>query len=352
MNNLTKQPTGLRTKTDFMARNWRKALLLAVTFGGVLAMATYKYSVAGDPALLWIVIFTEVAAGVGVLAQALLRRVDAAAADKAFSFSVWARAAMALVGVALFWEAGTYRPEAVPTSGGLLPAGELFGFAPGAVTLTGLLTYEIGNGLMLLIEWMFSHLLAEDDYDARKEAAQLRGQLTEAQSLTAFYRQESEEADGMLAEIRSALAAELGDSPVRQQQIPDQVRALLAQREANRAQLQGELLALAPQSEALAMLLDALQCAASGKVVQAQAIYETYAEHPCADTALSARVLAAVGDLQELAKAQAVRGDMLGRVFTAGKNRQGFYCKSCASYSEVGRGKPKICKTCGTDQNA
>lgn len=137
-------------------RNWKYYLLVTVVMLGVITMTGFKVSVSGGNAwFVGLVLFTEISAGVSMFAQTMLRQIDTEAANTAFRFSVVARLMMALVGIALFLE----HAEVTYTD-----AGRIASFVPGiAVSVSAFMTYEISNGLMLLIEYMFSKMLSRPE---------------------------------------------------------------------------------------------------------------------------------------------------------------------------------------------
>lgn len=336
MANITTGGTTASTfRQTFFFRNWRELLLLTITAIGVCAMAWYKIDVATDAnaALVALVVFTELAAGVAVMAQALLRMEDKAAADKAFRFSIYARGALAATGLVLFLELATF-------------AGAWPWVKPGPMSFTAFCVYEVGNGLMLLVEWMFANILQHTKkYDAAAEAQRMEQERDAARMERDAYKGQAEESDELLEVIRSLVAPHLLEEELRTAPIANQVAetlegyALRVLSERERAE------AAEGDTETLGLLSQMVHLVRKGAP---QRIKEMVERHELAERVHPD----ALDALTEAARAQAMYQEFVGRAVTVRKNVQAFYCCECHERTEIGRGKPKVCKHCGTTQPA
>lgn len=352
--------TKLKRYQKWWRRNWRKSLLLSVTVVGMCAMGWFKITASHDtgPAFISLVLFTEVAAGIAVFAQALLRRVNETAANKAFRYSVFARGVMAIIGLALFAETGTLQRDLAQQL--VAPY-----WLPGTVSVTAFLTYEVGNGLMLLIEWMFSHLLAFEDSDARAIVVKLE---TAKKKLAKKVKRNA----GLIQELQEGLAqtwVELGTLQPGTEQTPVQlaaaVRAIVASLEETRATLapaaadNGDNTGhRAPELDTLPVLAQHIMADADRvkhEHGQAQAalgaiMATTRGNGPRQLEALPADVQAVIVLIKEMTAARQMVEEMKGRPFTIAPNRQAFYCTNCGTRNEKGRTAQPICKKCNHHQ--
>lgn len=306
-------------------------------------MAWFKLAVGEPfPALVALVIFTEVAAGVAVFAQALLRKADEEAANKAFKYSMWARGVLALTGLVLFLEVSTWHWP-VRVDGVLQWQWPLF--TPGAFSLASFFVYEAGNALMLLIEWMFAKILQhEDTYEVSQEAAELAAKLEKANEGLELHKGLAKESDELLEAVRAHLATHLEDGPLHQEPLPAQLQHVLDAFGEKRQELEDAAARSGEQAQLVPLLYHMVSHVHGGAPVSMEPKVEAMAtlleEHgPFVEL------------LDELAKAQSVVQGMVGQAFTVRQNVQAFYCRSCYDYTEVGRGRPKVCKSCGTNQS-
>lgn len=277
-------------------------------------MVLYKISVSrSDGSFFGLVLFTEAAAGVAVFAQALLRRVNPRAADTAFRISILVRILLSVVGISLFLEGGE-RIVNPATNELVAPF-----FSPGLVTWTAFFTYEIGNGLLLLNEWMFSHLLEVEDTDARVDLGKVEAEL-EVLRVDLEATNKKLEAIGSDAEtIRAELDLETND-----------VRAILAE-------TLSVLGSLRSDNDKRRGFLEILQRAAKGKLKESEAI--------------PGELEAIVVPLREAVRLREQLSRYAGRTINVGPNLQEFICISCGESSRKDRRKPPVCESCGADQN-
>lgn len=323
-------------KAGWWLRNYRTIILLSVTIIGLIAMAVYKISVAAHnlPFIL-LASFAELAAGVAVFAQALLRQVDKTIADRAFKFSIYARLAMCLIGVALFVESTNSWSLAYPY------------FKLGAMSWAAFLTYELCNGLMLLIEYMFSHLLQVVDKDQGARVAELEEllekngktlqeketALEELSNLSSADTQELEGIRSLLAPFSSALGSN-------GQTLPAQLELVLSGMEEARKESDLNQAKLEESGEVLVVIKKALE----GTPVK----HGAYHEHHLVSTE---GVQELIKKALEASALRVVVEGMAGQSFTVRKNVSAFYCKKCYTYNEHGRGRSRNCGGCGTNQD-
>lgn len=279
-------------------------------------MVYYKTSISdADPAFRALVLFTECAAGVAVFAQALLRRVNQEAADKAFKISILVRVLLALVGVALFAEGSTLVFQEV--NGEKIWTAPFL--SPGRVAFSHFLTYEIGNGLLLLIEWMFSHLLAWEDSDARVDLETANEELDKVRGEVKDLK---EELDGVKTELDV-----LGDKlEIKTDDLGKVVRETLT-----------ILASLRTESDKRREFLKLLVKVAQGKAKESDPIPEE----------LEAIVL----PLREAVQLKGQLARYKGKTINVGPNKQEFICCGCGKSSKKDRKKKPICEHCGTDQS-
>lgn len=332
MNNNKKPSASAQSLSPtWFEKNWRKSLLLIVTAGGVLAMVIYKVSVTKHNfSFVALVLFTETAAGVAVFAQALLRKISQENADKAFKYSIYARIAMAVIGVAIFIEAGQFGWVRHSISQGLIFP--FISFEVGVVSVTAFFTYEVGNGLMLLVEWMFSHLLSVEDYDARAQVAKLTTALDEQEQELELARTEWDKSEALLEEIRAHLQTALGDDPLLNHPLPMQLAGLVEKHGREMGELDQATLVRELITKARGGAVESVRKVAKLKSNEVEQIGEVYQS------------------ILQLTHAQAMVKEMAGRAFTVRKNVQAFYCLECMERTEIGRSKPKVCSQCGTEQ--
>ena len=351
----------LKTAARFWQRTWRKSLLFVVTAAGMASMGWFKIEASKEAGLAFmaLVLFTEIAAGVTVFAQALLRRVNTEAADQAFKFSIIARIVMACIGVALFVEMGHWQKDA--TGNWMAPY-----WLPGTVSVTAFLTYEVGNFIMIVIEWMFSHLLAHEDRDARsvlqREKKKRKKLAAKVEANTATISMLSDSIADAWAELGKLKPAARPDADV----LSETIRAITTAVEETRAHMAHALglneTDMEPHQAGVEHLPDiardiseALRLARKENerargVVKAihGAVQGKHAPDTAVDDSETGDALRLVYNASLSAK---MVEEMKGKCFTIAPNRQAFYCKSCGARNEKGRTAAPVCKSCGTNQN-
>ena len=264
---------GLNRRPDL----WKYLILGLLISSGVLLMAAYKInSLPGETGWFWgLVIFAEAAAGLLVFSQAILRRIDEIEADRMFSWSIVFRLMIAGIGWVVYDESET-------------------------MSLSGFLTYELANGLMIFVELMFAKILAHQEIDFQSLSKQIN---------EAFEKEKAEHKKTI-----KKLEKSQGDLRV-EKSLKDQ----------NQEQCRETL-------ERASSLEDALASIARGKKIPqaSRGLLEP-------DT---------LGGIEKTLEAVSVINSLKGRTWTAGKSTHGWICPECFSYNEANYSKPKTCTNC------
>lgn len=318
-------------KNFIAAIEWRRALLLSVVVLGIGAMTTYKVIAIPSEELpfILIVLFVEIAAGVAVFAQSLLRKVAEEQANKAFVFSIWFRLAVAVVGIAAFIEGGELNPES------------WLGWQAKNISWTGFLTYEIANGLMLLVEYMFSHLLSAEDLSFKQEYQNSKSETESLKAELEALEKVNQGMDAGLGILADWAANPSGDLEFDSAGLGDGVTAIVSD-------VQDAFVmwsALQENWEDLIRVSDGLVNAVeSGRFELDEATLEdpgTWARHLTASQSL-------VDKLEELRKLKKLVSNLAGKHMTVARNTRGFVCKSCNGWNEQNQSQQPVCSSCDT----
>lgn len=339
-----------RNQVSWIGRNWRMLVLLSVVSLGTVCLATYKVYVAWENwAFVFLVFFTEVAAGVAVLAQALLRKQDKKIANKGFVGSIVVRVLLALIGVALFVEAAEGTTDSFPY------------VLPGAVSWTAFFTYELGSMAILLIEWLFSHMLKHENYDTHKALVDTEAALEEARGKLADLAEKRAEADGQIyrlekeaAEAADAIADITGAYLEAGKSLAAAIREMAAAHHNHAEGIRKEAEKGKHASVGLLAVAEGIRLAMEGKPKKAGEVAEDLGQI-LERAGLSPNGNGTGVDISgEALRSLAIARDALrtigGRSFTVRTNVQAYYCQACYAYNELGRGREKKCEKCGTVQ--
>lgn len=153
--------TKTRLGEGFLSNYWKHISLGILILLGVVSMSGYKISVSGGKSwFIFLVLFTELAAGLTMFSQGFLRSEDPEAARVGYRLSITFRILMAGIGLSLFLEQSDWEWVPSMTEERLTQILESKGLKEFPITFSDFLTYEIANGLMLLVEYIFAHLIA------------------------------------------------------------------------------------------------------------------------------------------------------------------------------------------------
>lgn len=268
------------------SNNWKYYTLGLLVFSGVIIMSGYKIKALDEAnSFFWsLIIFVEAAAGIMVFSQAILRSIDENQGAMMFRWSIVFRSLVALIGLVVFFESET-------------------------MELSGFLTYELANLIMIFLELMFAKLISHGSIDYALKARTLEKRLSEEEDRAAGLRAILEEARDRIITLEADARESL---------------TLLQRIEESYEVFSGYLLKLA------------------------QGKNPTTKDFPEIARELLDRHAGELGTFQDAGKALATVRKLGGKPWTARKNTKGWICPECLEYNEANYSQPTKCG-CGRE---